>query len=157
MSADNVTGSETDSDDGPAEAEAKFGAWSSSDDGIAPACELADGETPRVSASGDLACGDEAEENHLRVADIGTGTVSDGGPPSTLASSSLGGVGGMTFITGNCVVSGIEGSFRVGSMGDAGPSADRGLLVRLDDNDDVDDDGANQARFLGISLVSDSG
>jgi hypothetical protein len=94
----------------------------------------------------------------LRVAGIGTGTVSDGGPPSTLASSSLGGVGGMTFIAGGCVVSGIEGSFRAMFMGNDGSSAGRILLVRLEDNDDVDvDEGANQARFLGINLVSDSG
>jgi hypothetical protein len=43
-------------------------------------------------------------------------------------------------------------------MGDDGSSVDRSLLTRLEDNDDDDDDeGANQARFLGISLVSDSG
>jgi hypothetical protein len=110
VSADNITGRETDSDDALAEAEeAKFGAWSSSDDGPAPVCELVD-ETAGVSISGDLACGDEPEENHLRVAGIGTGAVSDGGPPSTLPSSSFGGVGGMTFITGGCVVVGIGGS-----------------------------------------------
>jgi hypothetical protein len=126
--------------------------------GLAHVCELADGETARVSVSGDLACGDEAEENHLRVAGIGTGTVSDGGSPSTFASSSLGGVGGMTFITGGCVVSGIGGTFRAESMGGGGSSAGRSLLARLEGNDDVDvDEGANQARFLGISLVSDSG
>jgi hypothetical protein len=149
-----VSAKETDSDDGPAEAEAKFGAWSSSDDGLAPVRELADGETARVSISGDLDCGDEAEENHLRVAGIGTGTVSDGGPPST-----LGGVGGMTFMAGGCVASGIGGSFRAESMGGGGSVAGRSLLARLGDNadDDDDDEGANQARFLGISLVSDSG
>ena len=153
-----MSAEETDSDDGPAEAEAKFGAWSSSDDGLAPVCELlADGETARVSISGDLACGDEAEENHLRVAGIGTGTVSDGGPPSTLASSSLGGVGGMTFITGGCLVSGIGRSFRAASMGGDDSSAGRSLLARLEDNVDDDDEGANQARFLGINLVPDSG
>jgi hypothetical protein len=102
--------------------------------------------------SGDLACGDEPEENHLRVAGIGTGTVSDGGPPST-----LGGVGGMTFIAGGCVVSGIGRFFRAETMGGDGSSVGRSLLVRLWDNDDDDDEGANQARFLGISLVSDSG
>lgn len=147
----------TDSDDGPAEAEAKFFAWSSGDDGLEPVSDLADGKTARVSVSGDLACGDEAEENHLRVVGIGTETVSDGGPPSTLATSSLGGVGGMTFIIGACVVSGIGGSFRAESLGDGGSSAGRSLLACLEDNDVDDDEGANQARFLGTSLVSDSG
>jgi hypothetical protein len=52
------------------------------------------------------------------------------------------------------VISGIGGSFRVG--GD-GSFASRSLLARLEDNDDDDDgEGANQARFLGINLVSDS-
>lgn len=160
MSVDNVTGRETDSDDGPAEAEAKLGAWSSSDDGLTSVCELlADGETACVSISGDLVCGDEAVENHLRVAGIGTGTVSDGGPPSTLASSTLGGVGGMTFITGVCVVSWIGSSSRAEFMGGDNSSAGRSLLGRLKGKDDDDDDGeeVNQARFLGISLVSDSG
>jgi hypothetical protein len=159
VSADNVTGSETDSDDAPAEAGTKVGAWSSSDDGLAPVGELVDGETACVSISGDLACGDEPEENHLRVAGIGTGTVSDRGRPSTLAGSSLGGVGGMMFITGDCVVPEIGRSFRAESMGDDGSCAGRTLLARLEDSDDDDgdDEGANQARFLGISLVSDSG
>lgn len=151
-----VSPEETDSDDGPAEAKAKFGAWSSGGDGLSPVCEMADGKAARVSTSGDLACGDEAEENHLRVADIGTGTASDGGPPPTLVSSNFGGVGGMTFITGGSVVSGVERSFRAESMGGDGSSAGRNLLARLEVNDD-DDDGANQARFLGMSLVSDSG
>jgi hypothetical protein len=39
-------------------------------------------------------------------------------------------------------------------MGGDGSSAGRSLLTRLADNDD---EGANQARFLGTSLVSDSG
>jgi len=34
-------------------------------------------------------------------------------------------------------------------------SVGRSLLARLKDDDD--DEGANQARFFGISLVSDSG
>lgn len=144
---------ETDSDDGPAEAEAKFGAWSSSDDELAPVGELADGETARVSISGDLACGDEAEENHPRVGGMGTGAVSEEGPAST-----LGGVGGMTFIAGGRMVSGIGGSFRAESMGGDRSVGGRSLLARWEDNaDDDDDEGANQARFLGISLVSESG
>lgn len=148
-----------DADDGPVavEVEAKFGAWSSTDDGLASVCELADGEIARVSASGGLACGDGAEENHLRVAGMGTETVSDGGPPSTLASSGLGGVGGMTFIAGGCGFSKIGRSFRAESMGGDGSSADRNLLARLEGNEDDDDEGANQARFLGTSLVPDSG
>ena len=71
--------------------------------------------------------------------------------------SSLGGVGGMTFMTGGFVVSGIGGFFRAESIGDGGSSAGRSLLARLEDNADDDDEGANQVRFLGISLVSDSG
>jgi hypothetical protein len=55
------------------------------------------------------------------------------------------------------VVSGIGGSFRAESIGDGSSSAGRSLLARLEDNADDDDEGANQARFLGISLVSDSG
>ena len=148
MSADNITGGETDSDDGPAEVGPNFG-----DDRLAPDGELANGETVRVSVSGDLACGDEVE-NHLRVAGIGTGTASDRGPPSTLASSDLGGVGGMTFITGGCEVSKIGGPFRAKSTGGDGSSAGCGLLARLEEDED---EGANQARFLGISLVSVSG
>jgi len=94
VSADNPTADETDSDAVPAEAQVKSGAWSSSDGGLTSACELA------VSFSGGLV----AEENHLRVAGMGTGTVS-----STLVTSGLGGVGGMTFITGGCGFSRIGG------------------------------------------------
>jgi hypothetical protein len=138
-----------------AEAEARFGSWSSSDDGLTPAC---DGGTARASVSGEIAWEDEAGKNHLRAAGIGAGIVSDEGSPSNLASSGFGGVGGMTFIAGGFVFSGIEGSFRAMFMGNDGSSAGRILLVRLEDNDDVDvDEGANQARFLGINVVSDSG
>jgi hypothetical protein len=63
----------------------------------------------------------------------------------------------MTFITGGCEVSKIGGSFRAKSTGGDGSSAGCGLLARLEEEDDDDDEGANQARFLGISLVSVSG
>jgi hypothetical protein len=104
VSVDNITGGG--SDGGPEEAEAKLGTCSSSDDGLTHACELADGEKERVSVSGDIGCDNEAGKNHLRVAGIGTGTVSGGGSPSPLASSGLGGVGGIIFVTGGCGISG---------------------------------------------------
>jgi hypothetical protein len=146
VSADNITGG--DSEGGPVEAGAKFGTCSSSDDG----CELADGDTARASGSDDVGCDDDAGKNHFRVAGIGTGTDCDGGSPSPLTSSGLGGVGGMMFVTGNCGISGPGGSSRAESTRGDGSSADRGLLVRLEAGE-----GANQARFLGISLVSAAG
>lgn len=148
MSADNITGGG--SDGGPEDVEAILGTWSSSDDGLTHACVL-DSETVRASISGDIGCDNEAGKNHLRVAGVGTGTVSGGGSPSPLASSGLGGVGGIIFVTGGCGISGSGGSCRAESMGDDGSFADRSLLARLEDGE-----GANQVRFLGISLVSAS-
>ncbi len=65
------------------------------------ACETANGERVRVSASGDLDDSDETGENHLREVGIGTEADSGGGLLSTLVSSVFGGVGGMTFVTGS--------------------------------------------------------
>lgn len=150
MSADNITGG--DSDGGPEEAEAKFGTSSSGDDGLTHVCELADGKTERASVSGDIGCDIEVGKNHLRVAGVGTGTVSGGDSPSPLASSGLGGVGGIIFVTGSCGISGSGGSSRAESTGGDGSSAGRSLLGRLEDGE-----GANHVRFLGTSLVSASG
>ena len=56
------------------------------------------------------------------------------------------------FVTGSCGISGPGGSSRAESTRRDGSSADDGLLFRLEDGEE-----ANQARFLGISLVSASG
>jgi hypothetical protein len=148
--ADNITGA--DFDGGPEQAEAKFGTSSSGDDGLTHACELADGKTERASVSDDIGCDVEVGKSHLRVAGVGTGTVSGGDSPSPLASSGLGGVGGIMFVTGGCGISGSGGPSRAESMGGDGSSAGRCLLGRLEDGK-----GANQVRFLGITLVSASG
>ncbi|KAH9954702.1 hypothetical protein BC827DRAFT_929319 [Russula dissimulans] len=154
-SVDNITRGETDSNDGPADG--NFGTCSSIDDGVrgepTPACEPTNGETGRSSDSGDLDCIDETGENHLR-AGMGTGAVvSDGASPSTLASSGLGGVGGMMFVTGRCGVSEAGGSIRAVSIaGRDDSSASRSLLDCLEDEDE-----ANQVRFLGTILVATSG
>lgn len=63
-----------------------------------PACETANGEMVRVSASGDLDGSDETGENHLREVGIEREADSGGG---LLVSSGFGGVGGMTFVTGS--------------------------------------------------------
>ena len=63
------------------------------------ACETANGEMVRVSASGDLDDTDETGENHLREVGIGTESDSGGFLLSTLVSSGFGGVGGMTLMT----------------------------------------------------------
>jgi len=116
-------------------------------------------EPGRASDSGDLGCGEE-EENHLRAGGMGTGAVSDGGSlePSIRVSSSFGGVGGMTFVTGGgaCGVSRIGAGVsvvRAASIGGDGSSSARSLLGRLGDEDE---DEANQARFLGTNLTSGS-
>jgi hypothetical protein len=119
-------------------------------------------EPGRASGSGDLSWGDEEEENHLRAGGMGTGAVSDGGSlwPSIRVSSSLGGVGGMMFVTGGgggCGVSRIGAGVSVRaaavSIGGDGSSPGRRLLGRLGEEDA---DEANQARFLGTNLTSGS-
>lgn len=65
------------------------------------ACETANGEMVRVSASGDLDDSDETGENHLREGGIWTDSDPGGGLFSTLGSSDFGGVGGMTFVMGS--------------------------------------------------------
>ena len=105
-----------------------------------------------IPASGVLDCDGGTEENHLRVGVIETEVVSDGG--STQVTSGLGGVGGITFVTGYCGASGIGGSVGVGSIAidDGGSSTGHKFLGFLEDKD-----GANQERLLGIDLMSASG
>lgn len=153
VSVDNVAGDEIDSNGG--EADGSFGTCSSIDGGVrgesTPACEP--GEAALIPASGDLGCDNETGENHLRAGVIETGAISDRGRLSTRVSSGLGGVGGMTFVTGCGDSSGTEEPVEVGSIVEgSGASTGRELLGFLKDEDDV-----NQERLLGINLTSAPG